>query len=461
MDSNERVLLLTVNRNETKALFTAFRELAQEAPVNLRVEGHLYAKLGALSGVPVFHALTGMGSGGVGAAQQSVDKAIRALRPTMIIAVGVAFGIDAEKQSIGDILVSRQINLYESQRVGEKSSPSRGDQPRAATRLLDLLERADQTTWEGAKVTFGLVLSGEKLVDNQTFRDALLKEHPSAIGGEMEGAGIYVACAEHNVHWVVVKGICDFADGDKATGKTEKQIKAATNAADFVLHSLSMAFSAEHFPAAGSEAAISPGNPLPAGAGHVNREVSELLTIANAALLDYEMLLHDYLRIMLNKGGLRKGSETQRLALDTEFLRCIRRLELHVPKEYFSVLQRLRRIMSNSFQSPADIYYMLLDTMKKFPRAPIDMAGKMFDDLKKCHTDMARLCLAGTMERSAYVSVMNEHSLDEGACSTHEAALRDVAMACVLESEYFSSETRLEKLEAYKRSLDVESSEIT
>jgi len=34
-------------------------------------------------------------------------------------------------------------------------------------------------------------------------------------------------------------------------------------------------------------------------------------------------------------------------------------------------------------------------------------------------------------------------------------------MACVLESEYFSSETRLEKLEAYKRSLDVESSEIT
>ena len=459
MDSSDRVLLLTVNRNETKALLAAFKEFTQKEPVNHSIDDRIYAELGTLHGVPVFHALTAMGSGGVGASQQGVDKAIRALRPTMVIAVGVAFGLDANKQNIGDILVSRQISLYESQRVGKKSIVPRGDQPRAATRLLDLLERADQTTWEGAEVTFGLIISGEKLVDNKAFRNSLVRKHPSAIGGEMEGAGIYVACEEHNVPWVLVKGICDFGDGDKATDKKERQSRAATNAAEFVLHSLSLAFSAGRREE-GSVAARLPGASSPAMPGQNNQDVKELLIAANTVLLEYGMLLHDYLRIMLNKGGLREGSETKRLSLDTEFLRCITRLELHIPREYFLVLQRLRRIMSNSFGSPDDVYYLLFHAMKSFPRPPIDMAGQMFDDLKNCHADMARLCLAGVMERDAYVSAMSEHFLDENAHSSHESVLRDVSMTCILESEYSSSGVRSKKLEAYRRSLDAKSHQV-
>lgn len=54
----------------------------------------------------------------------------------------------------------------------------------------------------------------------------------------MEGAGLYVSCNEHKVDWIIVKSICDFADGNKGENKAERQELAAKNAAVFVLHSL-------------------------------------------------------------------------------------------------------------------------------------------------------------------------------------------------------------------------------
>ena len=82
------------------------------------------------------------------------------------------------------------------------------------------------------------MLSGEKLVDNLAFRQELLAFEPEAIGGEMEGAGLYVACQDRHVDWILVKAICDWADGNKATDKDARQATAACNAALFVLHTL-------------------------------------------------------------------------------------------------------------------------------------------------------------------------------------------------------------------------------
>jgi len=41
------------------------------------------------------------------------------------------------------------------------------------------------------------MLSGEKLVDNLQFRQELEQKEPEALGGEMEGHGLYVA-ARHS-----------------------------------------------------------------------------------------------------------------------------------------------------------------------------------------------------------------------------------------------------------------------
>ena len=46
---------------------------------------------------------------------------------------------------------------------------------------------------------------------------------PEAIGGEMEGAWkLYVACAYEKVDWLLVKAICDWADGQKCTDTDEQ-----------------------------------------------------------------------------------------------------------------------------------------------------------------------------------------------------------------------------------------------
>jgi nucleoside phosphorylase len=67
--------------------------------------------------------------------------------------------------------------------------------------------------WDQAKVHFGLILTGEKLVDNIDFRNQLGQFEPEAVGGEIEGAGLYVACQDKKVDWILVKAIRDWLMG--------------------------------------------------------------------------------------------------------------------------------------------------------------------------------------------------------------------------------------------------------
>lgn len=61
----------------------------------------------------------------------------------------------------------------------------------------------------------GPILSGSKLVDDPKFKKQLLDQFPTAIGGEMEGSGLYSAASRNNTDWIVVKSVCDWADGKK------------------------------------------------------------------------------------------------------------------------------------------------------------------------------------------------------------------------------------------------------
>jgi len=54
----------------------------------------------------------------------------------------------------------------------------------------------------------------------------------------MEGAGLYAACQVAKVDRLLVKAICDWADGNKSKNKSTNQQKAAANAARFVVHLL-------------------------------------------------------------------------------------------------------------------------------------------------------------------------------------------------------------------------------
>lgn len=234
------LVLVTVNENETKAIHDAFLEATGSEGVPVSLDGRLYNNLGAINGTTVYHVISEMGTSGPGAMQQAVDKAIRALEPGAVIAIGIAFGVSEADQSIGDILLSKQIQLYDLQRAGSQIV-LRGDKAHATPRLINHFDTFSQIKWKGAKVRPGLILSGEKLIDNKDYRDQLLALQSEAVGGEMEGAGLYVASADHKVDWIVIKAICDWADGNKGVNKKQRQKKAAKNAASFLVQSLKYA----------------------------------------------------------------------------------------------------------------------------------------------------------------------------------------------------------------------------
>jgi len=178
-------------------------------------------------------------TGSVGRSGSTVSAlaAVDVWNPLAMIMVGIAFGRDPQRQKVGDVLVADEIIPYETQRVGRDETVSRAKRTQVGPILLNRFRNAQNWTFRSpaglpCNVHFGPVLSGEKLVDNTEFKERLFDEYPTAIGGEMEGAGLLAAGEIRKVEWILVKAICDWADGQK--GK-EHQPFAAAAAADLVV----------------------------------------------------------------------------------------------------------------------------------------------------------------------------------------------------------------------------------
>lgn len=245
------VLLVTVTEVEGRAVLAEIasqgsKGLIQEEtiPKQIHIHNNTYFDLGSIGGARTLMVRSEMGASGPAGAQATVNEAIEVLSPSAVIMLGIAFGIDEQKQKMGDILVSRQLELYDLQRVGVDSAGKlkiilRGDRPLASPRILNKF-RSSHLLWPELKpkVHFGLILSGAKLVDNQDYREQLRNFAPEVIGGEMEGEGIYSAAHRAKVDWIVVKAVSDWADGRKHENKAERQKVAAKNATRFVFHTL-------------------------------------------------------------------------------------------------------------------------------------------------------------------------------------------------------------------------------
>jgi nucleoside phosphorylase len=236
----QRVLLVTATNVETSTVL----ELAEARigiKAELRAEGKIaYWHLGELNGHQVLIVQSQRGSGGVGGSAFTVSDAIRSLKPSAVIAVGICFGMP-RKTALGDVILAQQLQAYELQRAGVDRTIPRGDKVSSDPGLFARLQARglDRARIErGLRVKAGLLLSGEKLVDDTSFRDQLEELEPEAVGGEMEGTGVAAAANREKTPWIVVKGVCDFADGKKRVKKKERQARAARNAADLVLEVL-------------------------------------------------------------------------------------------------------------------------------------------------------------------------------------------------------------------------------
>jgi len=242
----QNILLVTVTKVETLAVLNAFpsADTISSAKKKPKMIGKfVYHSLGNVGGIDVNLVRSEMGGVTPGGALSTIKDAIKLLAPVAVIMVGIAFGINPEKQKLGEILVSKQIFSYEPQKVKDNQNIYRGDKVSAPYSIFRKFRDGD-LYWEGARVHLGLILSGEKLINDLEFRKELQKREPEAIGGEMEGAGLYAAASDEGVDWILVKGICDFADGNK---NDDAQAQAARNAASYVFHIIQLGLFGDSF----------------------------------------------------------------------------------------------------------------------------------------------------------------------------------------------------------------------
>src|ERR1041384_2621461 len=106
------VLIVTVTKVESKTVLQVFQEATGKAAKPTRIGDRMYQDIGVVNGANIFMAQSEMGTVGPGATLQTDQKVISALSPSAVIMVGIAFGVNAEKQAIGDILVSQRLWLY-------------------------------------------------------------------------------------------------------------------------------------------------------------------------------------------------------------------------------------------------------------------------------------------------------------------------------------------------------------
>lgn len=240
------VLIVTATKVESDELIENLVPFPGEERIIQFFAGNQTYYLGILGIYGVVMVQSEMGAVGRDSALITTLRAIEIWQPKAIIMIGIAFGIDSQSQHIGDVIVSSHIIPYENSRVG-KERIFRAELPPASSLLLNRIKQIRDWNFPVsrsayAKLYVGPILSGEKLIDNKQFRDDLVRAFPNAIGGEMESAGVYAAASEKKKDWVIIKSICDFADGEKNNNKKEYQAIAIKAAVSFAKRMLSIRY---------------------------------------------------------------------------------------------------------------------------------------------------------------------------------------------------------------------------
>lgn len=229
------VLIMVATPEERQAVIEAVTGVTGTDPQRRHLNMHTAFELGVVSRARVLLAQTRPGSTDPGGATLTAQSLIDQLNPDYLLLTGICFGLREGKQQLGDILVGNQLRIMDHKKIveptpGKPVEISRGDRVTPSVTLFDRCQNA-RLTQTGPKVHFGPLLSGNVLMNSPTMRERMIEAEPDAIGGEMEGLGVYAAAAKGKVDWIVVKAICDWG----MAKDDEWHEQAARNAAEFIL----------------------------------------------------------------------------------------------------------------------------------------------------------------------------------------------------------------------------------
>lgn len=259
LDRDVVVLMLVVNDNELNAVLRKLQSL--EGPdgavfkcFNATLKQGYW--VGSYGLFPCVLLQTDMGPGGM---QDAASVALRFWKPKVVINVGVAWGVDAEKQKMGDVLIaSRVVELGNNTKASDGALKTRSEIPACGT-MLTRCARFVKDTWardsalkwnkrwypesrrqdgeEQFVVHLGKIVSGGILLNDRNLKAQIVAnpDYSDVQGGEMELYGLYRAAnAQDVLDWIMIKGICDWG----CFKQDGWQPLAAATAADFVHHML-------------------------------------------------------------------------------------------------------------------------------------------------------------------------------------------------------------------------------
>ncbi|GEN77898.1 5'-methylthioadenosine/S-adenosylhomocysteine nucleosidase family protein [Chryseobacterium hagamense] len=231
------ILLATATELETEFTHKTLQPLSKYSKVVKFYYDNFTYYLGVFGKYKVVHVQCSMGSLSPSSSIITISKALVLLKSKVVLMIGIAFGVDSDKQNIGDVLVAESIIPYDSKRVGTDTIIQRGKEIQSSQLLLNRFKNIRDWNYllsenSHAEIIFTRVLSGEELIDNISHRDRLAAKYPDSKGGEMEGVGLYSICEATKTDCILVKGICDFADGKKGQNKKHNQILAISSALD-------------------------------------------------------------------------------------------------------------------------------------------------------------------------------------------------------------------------------------
>lgn len=234
------LLLVTVTPVERRAVLSRLWPLPEAQAVLTGSLDLVTYRFGQFGRYRAAHVQSSMGSGGTRGSALTTHEAIHRAQPKAVLVLGIAFGASRQKYHLGDVLVAERIAPYELAKLTSEDAHHRGQHLSAGVHLAErFTHRRDDWRYPRGlgyvDVHHGLMLSGEKVIDWQTFRDTLIEHYPTAIGGEMEGSGAYAAAERHRTQVLLIKGICDWADGHKNDRAQAFAADAAASLAEHVL----------------------------------------------------------------------------------------------------------------------------------------------------------------------------------------------------------------------------------
>lgn len=239
--SSIRLAILVATQVELHAVLSVMKPLPRRSHILMvakKNETFYAGKIGAANAVV---SLCSAGSNGPSGATLTANSIIEKWSPDAVLICGIAFGASRSKQREGDVLVATGIIPYENRRVGAKAvyrTPLAPCGTKLLNRFRNVIDwdfrRADNSR---VQVHYGQILSGEKLVDDPEFKNSLLNDFSEAIGGEMEGTGLWAAATRHGKEWIVVKSVCDWADGSKNDQFHELAARSSISLCQYVFSS--------------------------------------------------------------------------------------------------------------------------------------------------------------------------------------------------------------------------------